>query len=171
MFLFIENYSFGEEHIIAEKVKVSTEELTALSEVAFHRKHDVLYAVNWFGPCDNQSNNIYGASSAPGHTEEDCPFTAFIIETCNIFSKNTNLQKASSHHVFSIIFPHSRRRICHSDTGWSRSWDLFSSIAGAESPWWWQACGAAGPQPLPMASAMAPVFHFLFSKREARQMS
>lgn len=46
MFLFIENYSFGEEHIIAEKVKVSTEELTALSEVAFHRKHDVLYVVN-----------------------------------------------------------------------------------------------------------------------------
>lgn len=31
MFLFVENYSLGEEHIIAEKVRVSTEELTALA--------------------------------------------------------------------------------------------------------------------------------------------
>lgn len=31
MFLFIENYSFGEEHILAEKVKVSTEELRVLA--------------------------------------------------------------------------------------------------------------------------------------------
>lgn len=31
MFPFIENYILGEEHIIAEKVKVSNEELTALA--------------------------------------------------------------------------------------------------------------------------------------------
>lgn len=31
MFLFGENYSLGEERIIAEKVRVSTEELTALA--------------------------------------------------------------------------------------------------------------------------------------------
>lgn len=37
MFLFTENYSFGEEHVIAEKIKESVEELTPLAgEVCFH---------------------------------------------------------------------------------------------------------------------------------------
>jgi len=31
MFLFTENYSLGEEHIISDEVRVSTEELTALA--------------------------------------------------------------------------------------------------------------------------------------------
>lgn len=59
MFLFTENYSFGEEHVIAEKIKESIEELTPLAgEVCFHWQCNLLPALNWFEPHDNQRNII-----------------------------------------------------------------------------------------------------------------
>lgn len=85
-----------------------------------------------------------------------------------IYLKITNLEEVSNDHVFSIISPTEKDLpLWHQMKPFLGP--VFEHLPG-EKPNVRQVLGTADLQPLPTASIMAPIFHFLFSKGEARQL-
>lgn len=106
MFLFIENYSFGEEHIIAEKVKVSTEELTALAtdKGCFSRITQCFTSAKLIWTIwQSKQQHLWSLICSRTHSGAAKTALSLIIKTCNVFEKHklgVGLQPSCVFHHF-----------------------------------------------------------------------